>query len=220
MSSQRLTGVRHGFTLIELLVALAISALVMAAIFRVSMDQQKVHISQNQVTELQQKLRAATDLLAKDIRMAGYNPRGAAPDAGCATAISILFHFKMDLNDDGSCSSENEDVVYTLKHEQGHPDKLTRKNSPNATPITILDSVDGLEFNYILADGSETTAPSDLSRIRSVEVSLLVRTGVQDKNYTDTKAYITGSGVQWGPYNDHYRRRFVCLRILCQNLGL
>ena len=62
----------HGFTLIELLVALAISLLVMGAIFLTFKSQQDSYVIQDQVTRMQQNLRGAMYMMTRDIQMAGY----------------------------------------------------------------------------------------------------------------------------------------------------
>ena len=65
---------RKGFTLIELLIAMAITGIVAGAIFTAFQSQQKSYLVQDQVTEMQQNLRAAMDIMVREIRMAGYDP--------------------------------------------------------------------------------------------------------------------------------------------------
>jgi prepilin-type N-terminal cleavage/methylation domain-containing protein len=65
-----------GFTLVEFLVAIGISAIVLAAIYSVYYAQQKSYVVQEQVAEMQQNLRAAMYIMAREIRMAGYDPTG------------------------------------------------------------------------------------------------------------------------------------------------
>ncbi|NIA11936.1 MAG: prepilin-type N-terminal cleavage/methylation domain-containing protein [Nitrospiraceae bacterium] len=64
---------KKGFTLVELLVAMAITSIVAVAIFTAFQSQQKSYLIQDQVTEMQQNLRAAMDIMVRDIRMAGYS---------------------------------------------------------------------------------------------------------------------------------------------------
>jgi type IV pilus assembly protein PilW len=56
------------------LVALALTGIVSAAIYKAFSSQQKVYIVQDEVVEMQQNLRAAMDILVREIRMAGYDP--------------------------------------------------------------------------------------------------------------------------------------------------
>jgi type IV pilus assembly protein PilW len=64
----------RGFTIIELLVAMAISLVVMAAIYSTYRSQQASYIVQDQVSIAQQNLRAAMYSITREIRTAGFNP--------------------------------------------------------------------------------------------------------------------------------------------------
>lgn len=214
------TTAAHGFTLVELLVALAMSALVMAAIFRLSMDQQKVHTAQGQVAELQQNIRAALDLLVKDIRMAGYDPTRTA-GATCVAATAGQFRFTADVvNADGLCTGANEDVTLALAVDGAGVQNLVRKASADGSAETVVPYVDQIEFLYTLADGTRTTTPANPADVRLVQISLLVRAPLQDDNLVNTASYTTPSGAVWGPFNDRYRRRFLSTSVVCRNMGL
>jgi prepilin-type N-terminal cleavage/methylation domain-containing protein len=63
---------RDGFTLIELLITSAILLLVMLYVTQAFTVQQKTYVVVDQVTEAQQNLRAVSDLLDRDVRLAGY----------------------------------------------------------------------------------------------------------------------------------------------------
>ncbi len=63
---------KNGVTLIELLVALVISALLIAALYRTFIGQQKTYIVQEQVVDTQQNARAAINRMMREIRMAGF----------------------------------------------------------------------------------------------------------------------------------------------------
>lgn len=70
---------RDGFTLIELLITSAILLLVMVYVTQAFTVQQKTYVVVDQVTEAQQNLRAVSDLLDRDVRLAGYMvPKQAA----------------------------------------------------------------------------------------------------------------------------------------------
>jgi prepilin-type N-terminal cleavage/methylation domain-containing protein len=60
-----------GFTLVELLVALAISGLVLGAVFKIFNTSQQNYVVQEEVAEMQQNLRVAKMFLERDVRMAG-----------------------------------------------------------------------------------------------------------------------------------------------------
>lgn len=64
----------NGVTLVELLVAITIGLVVMAAIFSTYRSQQKTHVTQEQVSRMQQNVRSAINIMSREIRMAGYDP--------------------------------------------------------------------------------------------------------------------------------------------------
>jgi prepilin-type N-terminal cleavage/methylation domain-containing protein len=62
----------QGLTLIELLVAMAVSAVLIAAIYRTFIGQYKTYGVQEQVVDMQQNARVAINRMIREIRMAGF----------------------------------------------------------------------------------------------------------------------------------------------------
>ena len=63
---------KNGVTLIELLIALALSSILIAALYRVFISQHKTYGIQDQVADMQQNVRIAVGQMTREIRMAGY----------------------------------------------------------------------------------------------------------------------------------------------------
>jgi prepilin-type N-terminal cleavage/methylation domain-containing protein len=63
---------KKGLTLIELLIALALSSILIAALYRVFISQHKTYGIQDQVADMQQNVRIAIGQMTREIRMAGY----------------------------------------------------------------------------------------------------------------------------------------------------
>ncbi len=63
---------RRGFTLLELMVAVSLSFIVVGAGFTIFLSTNRVHHSTSQTSLLQQTARAALDLMASEIVMAGF----------------------------------------------------------------------------------------------------------------------------------------------------
>jgi prepilin-type N-terminal cleavage/methylation domain-containing protein len=61
-----------GISLIELMVALVISAILIAALYRTFISQQKTYNIQEQVVDMQQNARLSVSKMMKEIRMAGF----------------------------------------------------------------------------------------------------------------------------------------------------
>jgi prepilin-type N-terminal cleavage/methylation domain-containing protein len=62
----------RGVTLIELLIALVVSAIIVAALYRTFVSQQKSYVVQEQVADMQQNARVALNRMMREIRMAGF----------------------------------------------------------------------------------------------------------------------------------------------------
>jgi type IV pilus assembly protein PilW len=65
-----------GVSLVELMVALVISAILIAALYRTFIAQQKAYNIQEQVVDMQQNARLAISKTIRDIRMAGFGNGG------------------------------------------------------------------------------------------------------------------------------------------------
>jgi prepilin-type N-terminal cleavage/methylation domain-containing protein len=61
-----------GVTLIELLIALVISSILIAAIYRIFISQQRSYVVQEQVVDMQQNMRVSIGRMISEIRMAGF----------------------------------------------------------------------------------------------------------------------------------------------------
>jgi prepilin-type N-terminal cleavage/methylation domain-containing protein len=68
----------EGVSLVELMVALVISAILIAALFRTFIAQQKAYNIQEQVVDMQQNARLAISKTIRDIRMVGFGNVGRA----------------------------------------------------------------------------------------------------------------------------------------------
>ena len=172
----------NGFTMVELLIAMVISVIIMGAIFSAYQVQQKTYAAQNQVTEMQQNLRAGMDILLREIRMAGYDPGQTLiteSNPGIEEATIGRFRFIQDLNDDGdtdaSDTDPNEDITFGFSNtnDQGIVDSGPNKESGIAVGgaaslgratygggfAAIAENIVAIEFNYTLLVPAAATIP-------------------------------------------------------------
>ncbi len=222
---------RNGFTLVELMITLAISSLILAALYATYILQQRSYTNQGTVTELQQNARVAVDFLTIDLRMAGYDPMDTGVGGiTAATSNSITFSADMDKNGvlgtAATPAAENEHFSYSLVNNVVNGVTIpTLSRSAGMTPAINLqpmaDYIEQIEFFYHYEDGTAaTTAPGSLNNIRSVEVTMLARAADRDAKYTNATAYTTPSGAVWAAANDNFRRRLLTTRIDLRNMGL
>lgn len=229
-----------GFTLVELMISLGVSVLLVAAVYATYTLQRKNTSAQDQVVVMQQNLRSGLMMISQEVKMAGYDPRLIALDRSCGvdgdglnmapgihTATATTLGFSMDLDQDGKCSSDNENITYSLYTGGDGVQKLGRKN-PLANQA-VAENVEHIEFWYTLDNGTQTTSPTTLqmNQIRRVTLSMLVRVGQADPNYVNTTVYAPASGADWAVNgaavgdapNDSFRRRLVITNFSCRNMG-
>lgn len=224
-----------GFTLIEIMIALLISSVILGSVFMTYSSQQKSYVVNDRLTEVQQNLRAAMIIMAKDIREAGCDPTGNA-NAGILLATKGRFQFTKDIaghtinasQGDGDLDDSNEDISLGFSPTNDtNGDGIANAGAANLGRDIgggyqpIAENIQAIEFNYILDDGTSTNTPnsSQLNDIRAVQISILARASALEQNFSSPLTYTTASGAVWGPFTDNYRRRFVSTTIQCRNLG-
>ena len=124
-----------GLTLLELIVALAISALLVAAVYRTFVSQQKTFTVQEQVVEMQQSARVSITRIMDEIRMAGFGnvamvlpvsvsgrnfPRIINPDTPAVGALTVISAMGEGVMITG-IPSQNQITLSKLADDQGQP---------------------------------------------------------------------------------------------------
>lgn len=225
-----------GFTLVELMITLAISTLIVAAIYAAYRTQRDVYEAQVQVTEIQQNLRAATGQMVREIRLAGFDPECEGEykillsDADGATDGDSL-RFDADLCKDGGLPSDcagganisaPEKFSYRLDGSGGLLRLAPSMPAAFEPGEPIADHIEDLEFYYTMNDGAQTLTPNaaQTENIRTIQISILGRARRPDPNFTTNLTYTTGSGATWGPYPDNFRRYLLITTVHIRNEGL
>lgn len=230
---------QKGFTLVELMLALFISGLVMTAVVSIYVAQSRGYSELSDISNIQQDLRGALVILPMEIRLAGCDPT-ESDVPGILAATATAFQFTMDTegdpltpsNPDGDVDDNGENITFGFGAgvdndnngivDNGGADwsgtgSLGRNIGAGFQPLA--DNIEAIEFNYILTDGSTTTAPSNPNDIRTVQVSLLARATNRSATIRNTDTYTTASGVTWDPPDDNFRRRLVVTNIELRNMG-
>ena len=191
----------HGFTLAELLVVMAIIGVVLGAIYGVFTSSDRSYRTQDRVANAQQSVRVGIRFMAEDIRMAGLDPHGTA-GAGIEDANSNRVRFTADLDIDGAIDDANRERVTYEYDPENHPNALRRclyEGTGSQNWQTLINNVSALSFTYLDANGNDLGDPADLSKIRTVEISMTV----QEKD------------ARQQPFT-----RTLTTRVSCRNLGL
>jgi len=157
------TGSVAGFTIIELLIAIALGLVILAGLFRTFKVQHDSYVVQDQVSAMQQNLRAAMYLITRDLQMAGYYTnfdRTARqmdwndldgdnnPDTNMETGRPLIFAVN---NASGADIKTDTDVIVIAKASTEEGRLLATGESASASNISLsswnLDSEAGDDLN-------------------------------------------------------------------------
>ena len=222
-----------GFTLIELLVAMAITSMLIAVVALAYTTQSRSYNSLQDVNSLQQEMRSALDLVAKDIRMAGYNPTGNANGATIVKATSSEFQFTQDITNnagtglsDGDIDDPNEDIRFAINTNGS----FGRETDDISGLQPIAENIDRLEFDYLLDTGkwTQTPDPANLKKIYAVKVILLGHSA-HESGSVDTSTFnasfgsprediVTNDWTPASPGKHHWR--LVSTVVQCRNMQI
>jgi type IV pilus assembly protein PilW len=177
----RLVGLSdHGFTLAEVLVVMALSGVVLGAIYGVFTSSDRSYRTQDRVANAQQSVRVGIRFMVEDIRMAGLDPSGTA-GAGIEDAQSNRVRVTADLDMDGAIDDAKRERVTYEYDPQNHPNVLRQclyEGTGSQSWQTLIDNVSALSFTYLDANGNDLGDPvaaADLSKIRTVGISMTVQ---------------------------------------------
>jgi type IV pilus assembly protein PilW len=224
-----------GLSLLEILVAMGVSSLIITAVYQLFHNQQQSYLVQNEVAQVQQGLRASLYLMTKDLRTAGFDPLTTGrfgfvtdflpPDDILVDDINYavdtnIIAFTIDDNEDGIVqANDSEQIVYRLNTETNQLEKFRWQRDGFSfrdwEPVSI--NVEALNFVYLDNAGNITNNPANF---HSVEVTLLVRTRNEAKQYINTQIYTNKQNQNICPAcaDDKYRRRLFSTTVRLRNL--
>jgi type II secretory pathway component PulJ len=200
-SKKILNGRSAGFTLVDILVGLGLAAVIMVIVVGIFTTMAKSYTTQNVAADVQQITRAAVELMAQEIRMAGFDPSGGAHaaivnnfdeasgfneahDGNIAPTDATHFAFTVDADMDGridhciddtsdGCTAKDDDVGNELIAFQLNNGALEKYRGDNASWEDLTqNNVSNLNFTYYDETGAVTTA---VDAIRTVEISMTVQ---------------------------------------------
>ena len=227
---QRLISFRvsnQGFTIVELLVGMALSLLAMGAVYSTFLSQHKSYVVQAEVSAMQQNLRAAMFYMQREIKMAGCDPLNTG-NFGITTANANSITFSEDIDDgtvgnppDGTLQA-GENIIYSRSGGN-----LVR--NVGGGNQAVAQNIDALDFVYltgasppvVLNPGGGNVSAGSETQIRSVEITIVARTGKGLLPLIDNNTYLNQRGTPiLAPPNDNLSRKRLTTVIKCRNLGI
>lgn len=238
-----------GFTLIELLITMAMTSVVGAVIVAAYQGQVRSSNTLEIITYMNQTTRAALEIMADEIRMAGCDPLGSA-NARIIAATPGTLAFSLDIDNDagenisdGDTCDNNEVVRYRLTNDSdddgvsdviasGTACHLERRTGSGLDPLSVCGggisltqplarNIDALNFVYLDRDGDPA---SNLDEIQTIQVTVVARSGEAEEGFffshTDSSAYRDQGGTVILPaQGDGFRRLRLTTTIHVRNTG-
>jgi type IV pilus assembly protein PilW len=221
---------KSGFSMIELMVAMTIAVIVVGVTVGAMVSQQKNHVTQASLVDLQQGLRAAMEVVGSELKMAAYDPTGTA-GAAITVADTAELQFQIDRNADGDWDS-GEIIRFALTNDanrdgiaDGTPCDLGRALDGGALQV-LAENIDALNFVYFDSNGNVLATPvADPAAIGSIQITLVARSGATlpgfFKRQRDNRTYRNRQGdVVLSAQNDDFHRLEIVHEFRGRNLLL
>jgi len=148
-----------GITLIELLVALVIAGILVAAVYRTFLSQQKTYVIQDQVVDMQQNVRAGINRMMREIRMAGFGGVGDILGGGVNGPTEVITTLPSSNN-----SITNNNSI-TIVGGFNQVSTLAAEAAGGQFQVTLANAVDASQFDggahhFVSIGGAESNIVS------------------------------------------------------------
>lgn len=170
---------RRGFTLVELLLGMLAVALFAAGVHQFARTMLRGVRLLEAAAEAQETARLGAQLIAGDLRDAGFSPLGTLGN-GLRRAAPEAVALVRDLNGDGDSDDANEAVAYEYAADR----RCLLRAQGSAPPQPLLNDLaaDGVLFAFATGDGAPL-AGGELDAARRAQVRrIVIRVAVEIPN--------------------------------------
>lgn len=190
-----------GFSLVEMLVAMGVAAVIGAgAVSFVRMQSLALRTEAAQM-DVSDEARAVSEFMAREIRMAGYNPRclNPSPVTAIVTAGPQQLHVQYDLNENGALdggATASEDVTY--QYNAG-TESIERVVGGVTTVLTTDIPADGFQLRYYLSNGTEVVGAGAGGALTAAQAAAVYRASIllQPSKLADTRTTNRARASLW-----------------------
>lgn len=188
-----------GLTLVELMVSLALASIVMAALTAVFAQYNRTYTLENARATLQQEMRAAMDVMIRDIRMAAANSE-SGKDFKLRTTQATRFRFSTDMNGNGvldtgiAATGGCEMVSFRYSPANNKIDQICNENMAGQDVQPLVGDtelqVTGLVFDYRNNQNQPETINAEIAGVRITMVAQIPagRAGMESRTLS---AFVT-----------------------------
>jgi Tfp pilus assembly protein PilW len=171
-----------GFSLVELMVALGVTLVIMVVASRMLAMTMAVRTRENQRTESLADVQRALQAMTREISNAGIglSNNGLVDDDSEVDTIRVRSNLDAFCGASGGCDADTtddgEDVVFSIISNNTNGDNqrlITRQDVSSGKISPLANRVDGLNFDYLKADGTTAATPSAADRIK-ITVSVIL----------------------------------------------
>ena len=189
----------RGFTLVELMVSMVIAVIVLAALSQMFIQYNRLYTLENARATLQQEMRAAMDVMTRDIRMAAADSEDSK-DFKIKTSQLIRFRFGADMNGNGildtgaAATAGCEMISYRFSVANNKIDLICNENMAGQDVQPLIGDteiqVTGLTFQYLNNQNQPESINTEISGVVITMVAEIPagRAGIQSRSLS---AFVT-----------------------------
>jgi len=178
-----------GFTLTEMMVAITIGMIVIASVTGTFTAQTRQNNAEEQISQMNQNVRGAIDMIVRDLMQAGYKASGGSvTGVTYSSAIPTQLLIQADLDSSGAIDTSTTSLEYILYAYDSTNKQITRKLGSSGTVDLVADNITQFDVAYKDAGGASTTTSS---LIRKVTLTIAGQTAKPDPSYSSNSGYRT-----------------------------
>lgn len=230
----------RGFTLVEIMVAVTISLLLLAGVMQIFISSKAAYNLQSGVSRMHENARFASDILANNIGLAGYNVTNAFTTAN--TQDNVTANATLGFSIANGTASDTIEISYespldclgnatggtaTDRYYLNGTDLMCLGNGSNVAGI-LAEGIENLQFLYGEDTDDDDTANRyvnadnvvDFNDVVSVRMAFLANTVQTVSGANDTSIHILLNTPPIGPLNDNLMRRVFVRTVVLRNQAL